>query len=119
MNVETVAKKFTGLLKKGDFESVEKLWSDDVVSIEMQDGPMKELRGREAVHGKGVWWTENHTIHNFETVGPFVNGDKFALIFRIDVTQKATGQRMSIEEVGLYTVKGDKVTEERFFNPPT
>jgi ketosteroid isomerase-like protein len=34
--------------------------------------------------------------------------------FTMDVTPKG-GQRMSMDEVGLYTVKDGKVVEERFF----
>jgi hypothetical protein len=33
----------------------------------------------------------------------------------LDITRKATGQRMTLEEVGLYTVKNDKITREQFF----
>jgi len=36
------------------------------------------------------------------------------LRFHLDVTQKASGQRMQMEEVGLYTVRDGKVVEERF-----
>jgi ketosteroid isomerase-like protein len=43
-----------------------------------------------------------------------VNGDQFALRFHLDVTQKASGQRMQMEEVALYTVREGKVVEERF-----
>ena len=28
---------------------------------------------------------------------------------------KATGQRLSMDEIGLYTVRNDKIVEERFF----
>jgi hypothetical protein len=118
VDVKTIAKEFTERLRKTDFNGAEQLWSEDIVSIEAMDGPMKELRGREAVHGKGAWWTENHTIHEFETIGPFIHGEQFALIFRLDVTQKASGQRVSAEEVGLYTVKGGEIVEERFFVAP-
>jgi ketosteroid isomerase-like protein len=44
-----------------------------------------------------------------------VNGDQFAVGFKIDVTPKADGKRMQMEEVGLYTVRGGKIAEERFF----
>lgn len=116
MSTAEVAKKFTDALKKQDYEAAEALWSDDIVSYENMDGPMAELRGREAVHGKGVWWFENHTVNNFAAEGPFVHRDQFAVIFRIDVTVKASGERNKMDEVALYTVKNGKVTEERFFN---
>jgi hypothetical protein len=43
-----------------------------------------------------------------------VHGDQFVVRFKIDMTPKG-GQRMSLDEVGLYTVKNDKIIEERFF----
>lgn len=55
-------------------------------------------------------------MHSFETSGPFVNGDQFALCFKIDVTRKASGERVQMDEVGLYTVRDGKIVEERFFN---
>jgi hypothetical protein len=113
--VAEVAKAFAEHCKAGAFEKAEAMWSDDVVSYEAQEGPMRECRGRDAVHGKGVWWTENHNVHAFKVEGPFVNGDYFALRFGMDVTQKATGNRVQMDEVGVYKVKNGKVVEERFF----
>ncbi len=115
MSVSEVAQKFTNALKAGDYPAAEALWSDDVVSIEDKDGPMKEVRGREAVHGKGVWWLENFEMHRIDTKGPFLNDDKFALIFSVDFTRKADGVRVQAEEVGLYTVAGGRIVEERFY----
>jgi len=43
-----------------------------------------------------------------------VNGDQFMVRFSMDVTPKG-GARMSMDEMGLYTVKDGKVIEERFF----
>ncbi|MDQ8727782.1 nuclear transport factor 2 family protein [Bradyrhizobium sp. LHD-71] len=114
MNTADIAKEFTAALKAGKFEEAEKFWSDDVVSIEAMEGPMKEARGRPAVHAKGEWWTANHDVHSFEASGPYVNDDQFALFFSIDVTPKATGQRTKMDEVGLYTVRDGKIVEERF-----
>jgi len=115
MSIEKIAKDFTAALKAGDFAKAESFWSDDVVSIEAQDGPMRELRGREAVHGKGEWWTANHEVHSFEAHGPYPNGDQFALRFVMEVTPKETGKRTTMDEVALYTVRNDEITEERFF----
>jgi ketosteroid isomerase-like protein len=115
MTTADIAKEFTTALQTGKYEDAERLWSDDVVSLEAQDGPMKEARGRAAVHAKADWWFTNHDIHKFETAGPYVNGEQFTLRFAIDVTQKATGNRVQMDEVGLYTVRGGKIVEERFF----
>lgn len=116
MTVKDIAHDFTTLCKAGQFdEAGEKYWSDDVVSIEAMPGDMAEVRGRDAVRGKGEWWSANHEIHGFETQGPYVNGDQFALTFMMDITRKASGERIKMDEVGLYTVRDGKIVEERFF----
>jgi ketosteroid isomerase-like protein len=115
MNTTDIAQKFTAALKAGSFEGAERFWSDDVVSFEAQAGPRQEARGRANVHAKAEWWIANHDVHSFETFGPYVNGDQFALRFKIDVTPKASGQRTQMDEVGLYTVRDGKIVEERFF----
>lgn len=115
MSTAELAKQFLKALKAGDYEKAESFWSDDVVSIEAMDGPMKKVEGREAVHAKGVWWNENHEVHSFRAQGPYVNGNQFALVFNIDVTSKADGKRTKMKEVALYTVKKGQISEERFF----
>jgi ketosteroid isomerase-like protein len=35
--------------------------------------------------------------------------------FRYDVTNKPSGRRMTMDEVGLYTVQGGKIVREEFF----
>jgi ketosteroid isomerase-like protein len=115
MRTADLAKEFTAALKAGDFAKAESFWSDDVVSYEPQEGPMREVRGREAVHGKGEWWTANNEVHRFETHGPFLNGDQFALRFEMDITAKQTGERTTSDEVAVYTVRDGKIVEERFF----
>jgi hypothetical protein len=47
--------------------------------------------------------------------GTYVNGDQFVVRFKMDITRKASGQRMTIDEMADYTVKGGKIAEERFF----
>ena len=116
MTTQEIAEEFAALCKAGNFEEAgERFWADDVVSVEPMAGEMAVLKGKAAVKGKGDWWYANHDIHSAETFGPYVNGEQFALRFSLDVTQKATGQRMQMEEVGLYTLRDGKVAEERFF----
>ncbi|AZN98551.1 nuclear transport factor 2 family protein [Mesorhizobium sp. M9A.F.Ca.ET.002.03.1.2] len=116
MTTTEIAKDFTELLKRGDSESAAaKYNADDIVSYEAMEGPMAICRGKEAVKQKGQWWQENHDVHGGSVEGPYVNGDQFALRFTFDVTPKATGQRASMDEVGVYTVKNDKISEERFY----
>lgn len=116
MTVQELAKDFTELLKQGDDEAAaSKYNADDIVSHEAQEGPMAVSRGREALQKKSEWWRANHEVHGGSVEGPFVNGDQFAVRFTYDLTPKSTGERVTMDEVGLYTVKNGKITEERFF----
>ncbi|HET6972237.1 MAG TPA: nuclear transport factor 2 family protein, partial [Phenylobacterium sp.] len=56
----------------------------------------------------------NHEIHGVQVQGPYVHGDQFLVRFSMDVTPKG-GQRMQMDEMGLYTVRNGKIAEERFF----
>ena len=115
MNTQELAKSFTDMCAKGEFDAAgKKFWSDDVVSREPMTGDMAVLKGRKAVEGKGEWWYANHDIHNVTVEGPYVHGDQFVVRFKMDVTPKGK-ERMSFDEVGLYTVKNGKIVEESFF----
>jgi len=115
MSTLEIAAEFVALCKAGQFDQAgDEFWSPGIISIEPMEGPMARLEGLAAVKAKGAWWYANHEIHGAETHGPYVNGDQFAVRFNLDVTAKASGQRMQMEEVGLYTVKDGKIVEERF-----
>ena len=47
--------------------------------------------------------------------GPYPNGDRFAVRFAFDITNKPSGKRMQMDEVGLFTVENGKITREEFF----
>ena len=71
--------------------------------------------GVDAVRKKGDWWYTNNTVHSMTAEGPFIGNrpDQFAVKFNLDITPKG-GQRFTMSEVGLYTVKDDKITQEEF-----
>lgn len=115
MDTQAVAKAFTEMCAKGEFdEAGAKYWSDDVVSREPMPGDMAEVKGRKAVEAKGQWWYANNTIHEVKVEGPYVFGHEFAVRFLMDFTPK-DGQRMKMDELGVYTVKDGKIIDERFF----
>jgi ketosteroid isomerase-like protein len=115
MTSKEVAQAFTQLCKEGKFDDAGKrFWSEDVVSREPMEGEMAMVKGRTAVEKKGEWWYANHEVHSAKTEGPYVHGDQFAVRFAFEITPKG-GQRMSMDEVALYTVKNGKIVEERFF----
>ena len=116
MTVQEIAADLVALCKAGKFdEAGEKYWADDVVSIEAVPGDMARVTGKDAVRGKGEWWAANHEVHDFEITGPFINGDQFAVGFKMELTPKSTGERTTMDEVGLYTIRDGKIAEEKFF----
>lgn len=115
MSVREIAEDLVAMCRAGQFdESGEKYWADDVVSLEAMDGDMAEVRGKEGVRGKGEWWAANHEVHAVEVEGPYVNGDQFAVRFKMDITPRG-GERVVMDEVGVYTVRDGKIAEERFY----
>lgn len=114
MDTQSIAQRFVALCKEGKFdEAGDAFWSDDVVSIEPM-GPETHARGRAALLAKRQWWYANHEIHETSAEGPYVAHDQFAVRFSLDVTAKASGQRMTMQEIGVYTVRDGRIVEERF-----
>ena len=118
MSVQTVAQKFVDLCRQGkNFDVMRTMYAPDIVSVE---GDGAETRGQPAVIRKSEDWAGVNDFHGETVRGPFYNGaggtnDQFAVYFTLDVTRKSTGKRVTLEEVGLYTVKNDKITREQFY----
>lgn len=118
MNTMDIANKMVNLCKQGkNLEALTTLFSDDVVSVEAgaMPGMSRESKGLAAVKTKGEWWLANHEVHSANVTGPWPHDDKFIVGFQYDVTNKPSGQRMQLDEVGLYTIKNGKIVREEFF----
>jgi len=46
--------------------------------------------------------------------GPYIHGQQFVVRFTMDLTPKG-GARTTVDEMGIYSVQGDEIVEERFF----
>jgi len=117
MTTEEVGKKLVNSCRNREWmKAIDSLYGKDIVSVEpraMENMPA-EMRGLDQVKGKTQWFVDNHEIHDSKVSGPFVAGDKFVVRFDIDVTEKASKERMRMSEVGIYTVKDGKVSREEF-----
>ena len=114
MSLQTVARQFVELCNQGkNFDVMRTMYAPDIVSVE---GDGKETAGQTPVIHKSEVWGANNTIHSETVRGPFFNGpNQFAVHSTFEVTPKATGKRITLEEVGVYTVADDKITREQFF----
>src|SRR6185369_4465684 len=117
MSVRTVGAKFVELCRQGkNFDVMRTMYAPDIVSVE---GDGKETAGQGPVIKKSEDWGADKAFNGETVAGPFFNSanpDQFTVYFTFDVTPKATGQRITYEEVGIYTVnRDDKITREQFF----
>ena len=118
MNTATVAARLVELCSQfKNFEAMQELYADDIVSVEASPRPNGSLdtTGKEAVIGKSAGWAAAHEIHGAAIHGPFLLQDRFAVTFQFDVTPKSTGKRAATEEIAVYTVADGKIVREEFF----
>jgi len=114
MSLKTIASQFVELRNQGKtFGVMHATYAPDIVSIEASG---EQTAGKTPVIQKSEHWQANNTIGGEKVLGPFFNGpNQFAVHFTFEVTPKASGQRITLEEVGVYTVKNDQITREQFF----
>ncbi len=119
MTLQETADMLVKLCREGrDMEALETLYGPDPVSVEAMgyDGQDPVTKGFDGIKAKHVWWNETFEVHSAEVEGPFVHGDdRFAVIFAIDTTNRASGERMAMREVAVYHVADGKIVREEFF----
>ncbi len=113
-----IGTKYVAMCKEGKFdECITSLFAPNAVSVEAVAPPGQERtsKGIEAIRAKGKWWADNNTVHKGEVSGPYPHDNRFAVRFVFEVTNKPSGKRTTMDEVGLFTVENGKITREEFF----
>ena len=122
MTLEEIASALVGHCKAfTEREALETLYADTAASVEAlsYDGRPLETVGKDGIQGKHDWWAANMEVTGGETIGPFLHApDRFAVIFRVQGKDLASGETFDMEEIGLYTVAEGKIVREEFFNTP-
>ncbi len=121
MDTQEIAEKLCDHCRNHtEAEGLKTLYAEDAVSTEpmAMEGGSAVSQGVAAIQAKHDWWGENYEVHEASLEGPFVNGDKFSVIFEMDVTEKASGNRWKGKEVALYEVENGKIARESFFMAP-
>lgn len=96
---------------KPDAELWSAHFSPKFMSIE---GSGQGWKGVKAVKKKCDEWVDQHEVHAVNFEGPYVGATGFGIKYTLDVTNKASGQRFSMSEVGVYTIEKGKVVQEEF-----
>jgi hypothetical protein len=120
MTTQEIAKRYVTLCQQGKFDAcLEELYAKNAVSVEaaMPPGMDRTAKGLDAIKAKGKDWQQNHVVHKADVSGPFPHENRFAVRFLFDVTDKPSGKRSTMDEVGLFTIENGKITREEFFYP--
>ncbi|MCC1493441.1 nuclear transport factor 2 family protein [Cognatishimia sp. F0-27] len=118
MDLKEIAQALVEGCRAGtELDNLGRLYAEDAVSVEAMDqGGGRETKGLEGIRGKHAWFDSAFEIHDSSVEGPFLHGDdRFAVIFDVDASEKATGERMPMREVGIYHVADGKIVREEFF----
>jgi ketosteroid isomerase-like protein len=118
MSALEIGKRYVALCQEGKFDKcLDELFAENAVSVEAGGPPGMDpvATGLAAIRAKGEWWQGNHIVHSNVVSGPYPNGNRFAVRFVFDVTNKPSGKRLSMDEIGLFTVENGKITREEFF----
>jgi ketosteroid isomerase-like protein len=118
MTVTEIANGLVAHCQRGDFAgAMQAYYHPDIESVEgdgVSMGPSSRVRGIAACAAKGEYWQSAHEIHSMNVTGPFIGDGQFAALFDMDITIKATGQRVTGREVAVYRVADGKIVSENF-----
>ena len=105
--------------REGEAAFVDQFYAENIVSIEGggddESGIPARMEGVDAIKGKHAWWYDNNEVHETAAEGPYCGhrDDQFVIRFTMDLTPK-DGERMQMDEVGLYTVADGKIVQEEY-----
>ena len=115
MSLHSVAKRVVDPCNQGkNFDVMHTMYAPDIASVEPTG---KATVGKAAVIKKSEVWAAGVTIHGETVLGPYFSApDQFATKTTFEITRKDSGERVTLEEITVYTVnQDDLITREQFF----
>ena len=104
------------------FAHVDELYAEAAESVEAVVPPGRDVRvakGRDAIRAKREDWVATHDIHKLVADGPYVHPpNRFAVRLEAEVTQNASGRKLHLREIAIYSVQDGKIVREEFFMLP-
>lgn len=98
---------------------LDSLYAEDCVSVEaacMPGNDSAETVGLDGIRAKHAWWEAEMEFLSGSIEGPHLHGDdRFALVFKSLIREKASCTEIPMEEVAIYTVRDGKIAREEFF----
>jgi len=117
MNIGEIAEKFVNWRNNDDAGTLRtELYSPDIESIE--DGNTSDIgrvKGMEGLKKKGEGLSQNFEVHHIKASKPILADNFFSVKFEIDTTDKRTGKRAILSEIGVFKVNDSKIVKEHYF----
>jgi hypothetical protein len=117
MRIEEIAGNFVHWRNTNDADRLRReLYSPEIESIE--EGNTRDfghVKGMEGLKKKGAGLSRDFEVHGIKAFAPTVADNWFSVKFEIDTTDKNSGERSRLSEIGLYKVEGDKIVKEHYF----
>lgn len=109
-----LGQQLVALFNQGKADAwVRGVWSPAIESIEGV-GMNMGWRGVKAVEAKNAEWMKTHVLHGGRAEGPYVGSSGFSVKMTIDIEDTTNGKRVTMQEIGVYTVKNGKIIREEF-----
>ena len=117
MKIDDVARNFVQWRNDNDAMRLRmELYSPDIESTE--EGNMTEIgrvKGMEGLKKKGQGLSQYFEVHDIKASAPVVADNWFSVKFEIDTTDKISGKRSTLSEIGVYNVQDGKIVKEHYF----
>ena len=92
------------------------LYSADIESIEEGNtSDIGNVKGMDGLKKKGQGLSRDFEVHNIKASVPVVADNWFSVKFEIDTTDKKSGTRSILSEIGVYKVEDGKIVKEHYF----
>lgn len=120
MTTQEIATRYHELASERKFiEIQETLYDENVVCQESEKAEQMGFpiftNGLEAVKAKGIARRATiENVHSYTCSVPIVAGEFFSVVLRQEITFKGK-PRTTLEEIGVFQIKGDKIIKEQFF----
>jgi uncharacterized protein YbjT (DUF2867 family) len=112
-----VAEKYAAAFRTGQIDRAMSLLSPAFVRVAPLEtgGREVELRGTRAVLENAERQNAGVEINAVDVGDPLISGDRFAIRFEFDETDRASGRRQTTTKLSLYTVDAGRIVREEVF----
>jgi hypothetical protein len=117
MTIEEIAANFVKWRNNDEASRLRmELYSTDIESIEEGNTTaVGRVTGMDGLKKKGESLSKDFEVHNIKAADPVIADNWFSVKFEIDTTDKRSGKRSTLSEIGIYKVAGGKIVKEHYF----